>query len=55
MPAAGLVRRAPQTNGITEKEPEANCYICPAGKKLVEFRRDYATPRTGVETDRTRR
>ena len=29
-------------------DPEADCYTCPAGKKLVQFRRAYATPRTGV-------
>jgi hypothetical protein len=36
-------------------DAEADCYICPAGKKLVQFRRTYATPRTGVAADGTRR
>ena len=36
-------------------DPEADCYTCPAGKKLVQFRRAYATPRTGVAADGTRR
>ena len=36
-------------------EPEADRYICPAGKELVQFRRTYATPRTGVGADGTRR
>ena len=36
-------------------DPEADCYICPAGKKLVQFRRAYVMPRTGVGADGTRR
>ena len=30
-------------------------YTCPAGKELVQFRRTYATPRTGITADGTRR
>lgn len=29
---------------------ESDCYICPAGNKLVQFQRAYATLRTGVAT-----
>ncbi|WP_374547472.1 IS1182 family transposase [Rhodoblastus sp.] len=32
-------------------DPDADHYICPAGKELVQFRRTYATPRTGVDAD----
>ena len=34
---------------------EADCYICPAGKELVQFRRAYTVPRTGIGSDGTRR
>jgi transposase len=36
-------------------DPEADCYTCPAGKELVQFRRVYAVPRTGIAADGTRR
>ena len=36
-------------------DPDADRYICPAGKELVQFRRAYATPRTGVDEDGMRR
>jgi hypothetical protein len=36
-------------------DPDADRYICPAGKELVQFRRTYATPRTGVDADNMRR
>jgi len=36
-------------------DPEADRYTCPAGKELVQFRRAYAVPRTGVAADGTRR
>jgi transposase len=36
-------------------DPEADLYTCPAGKELVQFRRAYATPRTGVHADGMRR
>jgi hypothetical protein len=29
-------------------DPERDRYTCPAGKELVQFRRTYATPRTGI-------
>ncbi len=32
-------------------DSEAECYICPAGKDLVQFRRAYAVPRTGLATE----
>lgn len=35
-------------------DPEGDRYTCPAGKKLVQFRRIYATPRTGITSDGTR-
>ena len=35
-------------------EPEANHYTCPAGKHLLQFRRDFAEPRTGVTAAGTR-
>ncbi len=28
-----------------------DCYICPAGKELSQFRREYATPRSGIHSD----
>ncbi len=35
--------------------PDADRYTCPAGKELVQFRRTYATPRTGIDADGLRR
>jgi IS5 family transposase len=35
-------------------DPEANHYSCPAGKLLVQFRRSYAVPRTGITSAGTR-
>lgn len=35
-------------------DPERDRYTCPAGKELVQFRRTYATPRTGVTAEGTR-
>ena len=34
--------------------PEGDRYTCPAGKELVQFRRTYATPRTGITAEGTR-
>src|SRR5580692_9730462 len=35
-------------------DPEHDPYTCPAGKELVQFRRTYAIPRSGVTAERTR-
>ncbi|HEX7562582.1 MAG TPA: hypothetical protein VF396_04890 [Bradyrhizobium sp.] len=35
-------------------DAERNHYICPQGKLLVQFRRTYATPRSGITKDGTR-
>jgi transposase len=35
-------------------DPQANQYTCPNGKLLVQFRRSYATPRTGITSEGTR-
>jgi len=35
-------------------DPGANQYTCPGGKQLVQFRRSYATPRTGITSAGTR-
>jgi hypothetical protein len=35
-------------------DPEGDRYTCPAGKKLIQFRRTYATPRTGITAEGTR-
>ena len=35
-------------------DPKRDRYTCPAGKQLVQFRRTYATPRTGITEDGTR-
>ena len=35
-------------------DPEKDRYTCPAGKELVQFRRTYATPRTGITAEGTR-
>ena len=35
--------------------PDADRYTCPAGKELVQFRRAYTTPRTGIGAVGTRR
>jgi transposase len=35
-------------------DSEADRYTCPAGKELVQFRRTYATPRTGITAEGTR-
>ena len=36
-------------------DPEADSYICPAGKRLVRFRRAFSVPRTGSATNGMRR
>ncbi|TKB76791.1 MAG: transposase [Mesorhizobium sp.] len=35
-------------------DPDANEYTCPGGKRLVQFRRSYKTPRTGITSAGTR-
>ena len=35
-------------------DAERDRYTCPAGKELVQFRRTYATPRSGVTAEGTR-
>ena len=35
-------------------DPDANEYTCPGGKSLVQFRRSYKTPRTGITSAGTR-
>lgn len=35
-------------------DADRNHYTCPQGKLLVQFRRAYATPRSGITTDGTR-
>jgi hypothetical protein len=35
-------------------DPERDRYTCPAGKELVQFRRAYATPRSGITAEGTR-
>ena len=35
-------------------DPDGDRYTCPAGKELVQFRRTYATPRTGITAEGTR-
>ena len=35
-------------------DPERDRYTCPAGKELVQFRRTYAIPRSGVTAEGTR-
>jgi hypothetical protein len=35
-------------------DPKGDRYLCPAGKELVQFRRTYATPRSGVTAEGTR-
>jgi hypothetical protein len=35
-------------------DAERNHYTCPQGKLLVQFRRTYATPRSGITKDGTR-
>ena len=35
-------------------DPERDRYTCPAGKELVQFRRTYAIPRTGITAEGTR-
>ena len=35
-------------------DPERERYTCPAGKELVQFRRTYATPRSGITAEGTR-
>jgi hypothetical protein len=35
-------------------DPESDRYTCPGGKELVQFRRTYATPRSGVTVEGTR-
>src|SRR5208337_4996968 len=35
-------------------DAEGDRYTCPAGKELVQFRRAYTTPRTGITAEGTR-
>jgi hypothetical protein len=35
-------------------DPQGDRYTCPAGKELVQFRRTYAPPRTGITAEGTR-
>src|SRR5580693_9172671 len=35
-------------------DPQRGRYMCPAGKELVQFRRTYTTPRSGVTAEGTR-
>ena len=35
-------------------DPDANEYTCPGGKQLVQLRRRYRTPRTGITSEGTR-
>jgi transposase len=35
-------------------DPDVNEYTCPGGKRLVQFRRSYKTPRTGITSAGTR-
>src|ERR1700724_3417159 len=39
---------------MVDVDPEGDRYTCPAGKELVQFRRTYATPRTGITAEGTR-
>jgi len=34
--------------------PDEDRYVCPAGKELVQFRRTYETPRSGITSEGTR-
>jgi hypothetical protein len=48
-----------QTDGTFSRadfafNPERDRYTCPAGKELVQFRRTYAIPRSGVTAEGTR-
>ena len=36
-------------------DPNANAYTCPAGKTLVQYRRTYEAPRSGVDKDGQKR
>jgi hypothetical protein len=51
--------KSPRTDGTFSRadftfDPERDRYTCPAGKELVQFRRTYATPRTGITAEGTR-
>jgi hypothetical protein len=48
-----------RTNGTFSRvdfkfDPERDRYACPAGKEPVQFRRTYATPRSGTTAEGTR-
>ena len=52
--------KSQRTDGTWSREDftwdgENDRYICPEGKELVQYRRTYATPRTGVDKDGCRR
>ena len=36
-------------------DPDTDAYTCPGGKQLVQFRRTYKTPRSGVDTEGLKR
>jgi IS5 family transposase len=52
--------KSQRTDGTWSREGftwdgENDRYICPEGKELVQYRRTYATPRTGIDKDDCRR
>ena len=48
-------RRHVLARRLHRSTPKRDRYTCPAGKELVQFRRTYATPRTGITAEGTRR
>jgi hypothetical protein len=59
MPHIPVLDKSTRTDGTFSRadftfDPQGDRYTCPAGKELVQFRRTYASPRTGITAEGTR-
>jgi hypothetical protein len=58
-PHIPVIDKADRTDGTFSRvdfvyDPEQDHYTCPGGKRLVQYRRNFTTPRTGVTKDGVR-
>lgn len=59
-PYIPVIDKSQRTDGTFSREhftydPEFDAYTCPGGKQLVQFRRTYKTPRSGVDAEGSKR
>ena len=55
-PFIPVIDKSNRTDGTFARDdfvfdPERDRYTCPAGKELIQYRRTYSTPRSGVSAD----